>query len=123
MPVTTLADANEVVGNMKLFNNQSSSSGLLRFIKGIYWATSSFLRTPSRRGARELIRKPRPLAVNSVALLDPLRSLFFFFFQLSSHQYVLVLCYACRMMLVGVWLGLHWVLFYFFDHYIIRVKL
>ena len=21
-------------------------------------------------------------------------------------------------MLVGVWLGLHWVLFYFFDHYI-----
>ena len=24
-----------------------------------------------------------------------------------------------RLMLVGVWLGLHWALFYFFDHYII----
>ena len=23
-----------------------------------------------------------------------------------------------RLMLVGIWLGLHWVLFYFFDHYI-----
>ena len=38
---------------------------------------------PSRRGARELITKPRPLAVirnrrlNSVALLDPLRSVQF----------------------------------------------
>ena len=28
-----------------------------------------------------------------------------------------------RLMLVGIWFGLYWVLFYFFDHYIIRVKL
>ena len=26
--------------------------------------------------------------------------------------------YLLRLMLVGVWLGLLWVLFYFFDHYI-----
>ena len=31
----------------------------------------------SPRGARELIRHPRPLAVNKVALLDPLRSVQF----------------------------------------------
>ena len=30
-----------------------------------------------------------------------------------EHLYVLL-----RLMLVGVWLGLLWVLFYFFDHYI-----
>ena len=30
--------------------------------------------------------------------------------------YALVL--LVRLMLVGIWLGLHWVLFYFFDHYI-----
>ena len=34
-------------------------------------------RPPSRRGARELMRKPRPLAVNNVARLDPLRSVQF----------------------------------------------
>ena len=28
--------------------------------EGIYWATGSFLRIPFRRGAWELIRKPRP---------------------------------------------------------------
>ena len=34
--------------------------------------------------------------------------------QFSSVLYALVL----RLMLVGIWLGLHWVLFYFFDDYI-----
>ena len=54
-----------------------------RFIKGIYWeaGTGLFLRTPSQRGARELMRKPRPLAVNNVALLAPLRSV-----QFSSNS-------------------------------------
>ena len=62
---------------MKLFNNHSGSRGLPRFIKEIYWATSLFLRTPFTEGVRELIRKPRPLAVNNVALLVPLRSVQF----------------------------------------------
>ena len=30
---------------MKVFNNHSGSRGLPRFIKGICWATGSFLRT------------------------------------------------------------------------------
>ena len=65
---------------MKLFNIHSGSRGLPRFIKGMDWATGLFLRTPSRRGARELVKKPHPLAVNrnrrlnNVALLVPLRS-------------------------------------------------
>ena len=40
----------EAVGNMKLFNNHSGSRGLPRFIKGIYWATGLFLRTPFTEG-------------------------------------------------------------------------
>ena len=49
-----------------------------------------FCGPPSRRGARELIRKPRPLAVirnrrlNSVALLVPLRSVQFSAFRTSE---------------------------------------
>ena len=64
---------------MKLFNNHSGLRGLPRFAEGIYWATGLSL----TRGARELIIKPRPLAVirnrrlNSVALLVPLRSVQF----------------------------------------------
>ena len=66
--------------------------------------------------------KPRPLAVirnrrlNSVALLDPLRSV-----QFSSvwSIYVFVTLDARGCL---AWLGLLWVLFYFFDHYIMRVK-
>ena len=66
--------ADEAVGNVKSFNNHSGSRGLLRFFKGIYWATSS---PPSRRGAREVMRKNRPLAVNNVVLSVPLRSVQF----------------------------------------------
>ena len=43
-----------------------------------------------------------PYHTYHAALLDPLRTV-----QFSSG-----------LMLVGVWLGLLWVLFYFFDHYI-----
>ena len=35
---------------MKLFNNHSGSRGPPRFIKGIYWATSLFLRSPFTEG-------------------------------------------------------------------------
>ena len=84
------ASANEAVGNMKLFNNHSDPKSSPRFIKGIFWFPRFFLRTPPpppRRGPRELIRKPRPLAVIrnrrlstlslNNALLDPLRSVQF----------------------------------------------
>ncbi len=85
--------ANEAVGNMKLFNNHSGLRGLPRFAEGIYWATGSSL-TPFTEGCagvtRELMTKPRPLAVirnrrlNSVALLVPLHSV-----QFSSVQFLL----------------------------------
>ena len=119
-------------------------------------------RPPSRRGARELITKPRPLAVirnrrlNSVALLVQLRSVQFstcdrsrplvhLHRPLPCHTTIVVsVCYhtippcllssstfpgasmhfgstflsRLRMMLVGIWLGLYWALFSFFDHYI-----
>ena len=85
---------------MKLFNIHSGSRGLPRFIKGMDWATGLFLRTPSRRGARELVKKPHPLAVNrnrrlnNVALLVPLRSAQFssVFFCSPTLYWVLLLC-------------------------------
>ena len=63
-------------------------SSLPRFIKGIYWAT--FISEDTRHEGCA-IRKPRPLAprnrrLNSVALLDPLRSVQFSSVQLSSAQ-------------------------------------
>ena len=48
-----------------------------RVIKGIYWEAGLFLRTPFTEGCVELTRKPRPLAVNNVALLAPLCSVQF----------------------------------------------
>ena len=52
---------------MKLFNDHSGLRGLPRFIKGIYWATGSSLRTPFTEGCAgsELMRKPRPLAAGA----------------------------------------------------------
>ena len=116
------------------------------------------------------MRKPRPLAVNKVALLAPPRSVQFSSVQVMgtqprlpmltgssgtrpldgrrrdrglgfmsslSRSFCLRVCLLSsptftgasmhfgstflsrlRMMLVGIWLGLYWVLFSFFDHYI-----
>ena len=75
---------------MKLFNNHSGLRGLPRFAEGIYWATGLSLTTPFTEGARELMTKPRPLAVirnrrlNSVALLAPLSYVQFSSVQLNS---------------------------------------
>ena len=59
---------------MFAIKHHSGSRGLPRFIKGIYWEASLFLRSLFTEGARELIRKPRPLAVNNLAPLVPLRT-------------------------------------------------
>ena len=56
---------------------------MLRHVPGNYQACTVDVH---RRGARELVRKPRPLAVNNVALLDPLRSVQFSSVQFSSVQ-------------------------------------
>ena len=45
---------------MKLFNNHSGSRGLPRFIKGIYWATGLFLRTPFTEGCAGANKKASP---------------------------------------------------------------
>ena len=45
---------------MKLFNNHSGSKGLPRFIKGIYWATGLFLRTPFTEGCAGGNKKASP---------------------------------------------------------------
>ena len=79
---------------MKLFNNHSGSRNLPRFIKGIYWATALFLRTPFTEGCAGANKKASPLGVirnrrlNSVALLRvvPVRSV-----QFSSGCAVLYL--------------------------------
>ena len=42
---------------MKLFNNHSGSRVLPRFIKGIYWATGLFLRTPFTEGCAGVNKK------------------------------------------------------------------
>ena len=68
---------------MKLFNNHSGLRGLLRFIEGIYWATGLFLTTPFTEGCPGANNKASPPGrlrnrrLNSVALLDPLRSVQF----------------------------------------------
>ena len=54
-----------------------------------FWFQFSWLfqiRTPSRTGAQELMRKPRSLAANNVALLAPLRSVHF---SVCSAQFLL----------------------------------
>ena len=48
-----------------------------RFIREFTGRPVYFCGRPSRRGARELMTKPRPLSVNNVALLVPLRSVQF----------------------------------------------
>ena len=59
---------------MKLFNNHSGFKRSPLLYKGNLLGDRFISEAPSRRGARELIRKPRPLAVirnrrlNSVAL-------------------------------------------------------
>ena len=60
----------------------------------------------------------RPTTFSSVQFSSVQFSSVQFSFHLSG-AYALVL----RLMLVGIWLGLHWVLFYSFDHYVMRVKL
>ena len=71
------------VGNVKLFNNHSGSRGLPSFIKGIYWATGLFLRTPFTEGCAGANKKASPPGrhrnrrVKNAALLDPLRSVQF----------------------------------------------
>ena len=77
--------ANEAVGNVKLFNvnNLSGSGGLPHFTKGIYWTTCLFLRTPFAEGCAGANKKASPPGrhrnrrLNSVAPLDPLRSVQF----------------------------------------------
>ena len=78
----------EAVGNMKSFNSHSGSRGLPCFAEGIHWAAGSSLTTPSAMpftegcpGVNDKASPPWPSSdqeqapnVNSVALLDPLRS-------------------------------------------------
>ena len=46
--------------NMKVFNNHSCSRSLPRFIEGIYWVTSLFLRTPCTEGCAGANKKASP---------------------------------------------------------------
>ena len=83
--VSIWTGANEAVGNMKLFNvnNHSGLRGLPCFAEGIYWATGLSLTTPFTEvcpGANNKASPPdrhQEQRLNSVALLDPLRSVQF----------------------------------------------
>ena len=56
---------NEAVGNMKLFNNRSGSRGL-PVLSRDFTGRPVYVRTLSSRRCAEVMRKPRPLAVNNV---------------------------------------------------------
>ena len=59
---------------MKLFNNHSGSRGLPSFIKGMCWATSSFLRNPFTEGCVGVNEKAPPPGLNNVAVfISPTR--------------------------------------------------
>ena len=62
------------------------------------------------------------MRLNNVALLAPLRSVQFSsaagVFPVASMHFGSTFLSRLSMMLVGIWLGLCWVLFSFFDHYI-----
>ena len=53
-------DANEAVGNVKLFNNHSGVRGLPCFAEGIYWATGLSLTTPFTEGCPGVNDKASP---------------------------------------------------------------
>ena len=66
-------------------------------------------------GTKALVKQKSPENQSVHTMRCTFRPTTFSSVQFSSVQpYALVL----RLMLVGIWLGLHWVLFYFFDHYI-----
>ena len=93
---------------MKLFNNRSGLRDLPCFAEGIYWATGLSLTTPFTEGCPGVNNKASPPGRHQEHA--PKQRCTFSSTTFSSVQFSL--------MLVGVWLGLHWVLFYFFDHYI-----
>ena len=103
--------------HMKLFNDHSGLRGLPRFIKGIYWATGLFLRTPFTEecaGANKKASPPRPLAVirnmrlNSVAFLVVLRSVQFSLFCTCHRSWWV--CVGVFFFVEGCWLiGLRFV--------------
>ena len=90
---------------MKLFNNHSGLRGLPCLAEGIYWATGLSLTTPFTEGRLGVNNKASPPGRHQEQA--PKQRCTFSPTTFSSVQFS-----------DGVWLGLLWVLFYFFDHYI-----